>query len=393
MTGLSTGRADAWRLRVQGLVYLATLAGLVALSIATYQKVFTDHITVTVDAQRAGAQLNVGGDVRMNGAIIGRVSGVDSSSTGAAVHLQLDRSAARRIPADVRASILPTTLFGQKYVELTSRSDVVRGGHLADGDHVAEDRSASTVELTRVVDDLEPVLTAVQPQKLAATLGALATSLDGRGAQLGRTLDVATVYLGDLNGLTPALERDLGLVRDVSGEYADVAPDLLDVARDATTTSRTLAGRSGELRSLLLGVTDLSDAGTRLVAASRENLHRATSISRPTLELLAEYSPEIACSLAGFEAARDDAAAQVRGGAVNGEFTLTKPVQGYTAADGLRNGDVGRGPSCQGLPNARIPFPAIDLDDGVGGPAASAATPDDADLVTSLTQLLLGGVS
>lgn len=391
MSGLTTGRADGWRLRLQGLLYIVVIAALVWVSIAAYQKVFTDHITVTVDARRAGAQLNVGGDVRMNGAIIGRVSGVDSSAKGAAVHLQLDRTASERIPSGVKASIMPTTLFGQKYVELTSADDVVAGDHLGDGDHVAEDRSAEAVELTKVVDDLEPVLTAVRPQKLASTLGALATSLDGRGAQLAQTMETATAYLSDLNRLTPAFERDLGLLRDVSGQYADVLPDLLDVADDASTTARTLATRSGDLKSLFLGLSDVSDAGTKLLTASRENIRRATSVSRPTLELLAEYSPEIVCSLKGFEAARDDAAAQIRGGSVNGEFTLTKPASGYTADDALVNGEVGAGPRCLGLPNVEVPYPAIDLDDGVGPEVgqetgtAGGATPE------SLAALMLGG--
>ncbi|RYJ07007.1 MAG: MCE family protein [Actinomycetales bacterium] len=387
MSGLATSRADAWRLRGQGLLYVAVVAGLVWVSVAAYQKVFTDHITVVVDARRAGAQLNVGGDVRMNGAIVGRVSKVDSSAPGAAVHLQLDRTASRRIPAAVRASIMPTTLFGQKYVELTS-ADVVRADdHLDDGDHVAEDRSAEAVELTQVVDDLQPVLTAVQPQKLAATLGALSSSLDGRGTQLARTMETATAYLADLNRLTPTFERDLALLRDVSGQYAEVAPDLLAVADDASTTARTLATRSDDLESLVLGLSDVSDAGTRLLTSSRENIRRATSVSRPTLELLAEYSPELVCSLQGFEAARDDAAAQIRGGSVNGEFTITQPAAGYTADDALVNGEVGTGPSCRGLPDVEIPYPSIDLDDGVG-PEAAAATGVQP---SSLASLLLGG--
>ncbi|RYJ05855.1 MAG: hypothetical protein EON52_09395, partial [Actinomycetales bacterium] len=224
-----------------------------------------------------------------------------------------------------------------------------------------------------------------------STLGALATSLDGRGSQLARTMETATAYLSDLNRLTPTFERDLGLLRDVSGQYADVAPDLLDVADDASTTARTLASRSGDLKSLLLGLSDVSDVGTKLLTASRENIRRATAVSRPTLELLAEYSPEIVCSLAGFEAARDDAAAQIRGGSVNGEFTITKPVNGYTADDALVNGEVGAGPRCLGLPDAEVPYPAIDLDDGVGPEAGqetgavTGATPE------SLAALMLGG--
>ena len=53
---------------------------------------------------------------------------------------------------------------------------------------IAQDRSATAVEVERVLDDLLPLLQAVQPQKLATTLGALSQALQGRGEQLGQTL-------------------------------------------------------------------------------------------------------------------------------------------------------------------------------------------------------------
>ena len=77
-------------------------------------------------------QLNVGGDVRMNGAIVGRVSGVDGHRRGAVVELQLDGDEADRIPRHGHRAILPTTLFGQKYVELRSPRRPGEG-HVRDG--------------------------------------------------------------------------------------------------------------------------------------------------------------------------------------------------------------------------------------------------------------------
>ena len=115
-----------------GVGWLLLLALLVLLSVATYNKAFDGHVTATIQAPRTGMQLNVGGDVRMNGAIVGRVSGVDATTDGAEVEVQLDGDDADRIPDTATARILPTTLFGQKYVELTSPADP-GDGHVVDG--------------------------------------------------------------------------------------------------------------------------------------------------------------------------------------------------------------------------------------------------------------------
>ena len=106
------------RLQLAGVVLIATLAALVALSIAIYNKKFTNFTTVTVKAERAGLQLAKFGDVRMHGALVGRVSSIESDGKQAVITLSLSPDAARTIPDDVSVRILPTTLFGQNFLEL-----------------------------------------------------------------------------------------------------------------------------------------------------------------------------------------------------------------------------------------------------------------------------------
>ncbi|MGZ4447564.1 MAG: MCE family protein [Nocardioides sp.] len=365
---LSTSRGEAFRLRLLGLVYAAVLAGLVGLSVAAYQHVFDHHVTVTVQAANAGQQLNVGGDVRMNGAIVGRVSDVRSDRGGALVSLQIDHDAAARIPADTVARILPTTLFGQKYVELHSSSRAVGGG-LHDGDRLAEDTSAEAVELTDVLDDLDPVLTAVRPQRLAATLTALSQGLAGRGDQARTTMADGRGYLAALNRQGPLFVRDLGLLSLVSGHYADDAPHLFGLARHAATTSRTLS-QPGVLDRFLGSVTRASDTGDVLLRANQRRIEESLRLARPTSELLAEYSPEFPCVVQGFLDVQSSSAAQIRGGNFQGYFTTGAQKPGYDSGDHLRLGDLGTGPACRGLPGPPVPYPGVDLHDGVhDGPA------------------------
>ena len=116
------------RLLVAGVVFLSVIALLVWLSIAIYNKTFDSSTVVTVKADRAGLQLAKFGDVRINGVLVGRVDKIDQDGEQAEITLAIDNDAARKIPANVSVRILPTTLFGQKFVALVRPE--AASGHL-----------------------------------------------------------------------------------------------------------------------------------------------------------------------------------------------------------------------------------------------------------------------
>ena len=99
---LKRGRARLLQ-QLSGLVFLAVIAGLVGLTVALYQKAFTDVTTVYLEADRAGNQLSRGADVKLRGLIVGEVRDIDSSGDGARLTLALDRKRpARSRPTPAR---------------------------------------------------------------------------------------------------------------------------------------------------------------------------------------------------------------------------------------------------------------------------------------------------
>src|SRR5689334_18122428 len=106
------------RLMIAGVAYLVAVALLLSLSIAIYTKKF-DHVTkVTLMADRAGLQLAKYGDVRYDGVLVGQIRGIDQSGDKARITLAIDPDAAKALPSNVDASIMPTTLFGRKFISL-----------------------------------------------------------------------------------------------------------------------------------------------------------------------------------------------------------------------------------------------------------------------------------
>ena len=110
----------------------------------------------------------------------------------------------------------------------------------------------TNVELSQVLADLFPLLRAVRPADLNATLNALATALEGRGEQLGATMDELGQYLDAIDDHLPTLRQDLVELADVADAYDVAAPDLLDTLDNVTVTSKTVVEKQPGARRLLL---------------------------------------------------------------------------------------------------------------------------------------------
>ncbi|WP_078862348.1 MCE family protein [Streptomyces sp. NRRL F-5123] len=283
--------------RTAGIVFLLVPALLAWLAVAVYDKDFSDDATVTVMTSSVGNEMHPGADVKVRGVVVGRVSSIHADGRGARLTLAIDRDQLRRIPAGVTAQMLPTTLFGARYVALVPPEGARSGGpSLQASSTIAQDRSKDAIELQQVLDNVLPLLTAVQPQKLAATLNAVATALDGRGAQLGSTLVQLDGYLRKLNPELPALTDDIKQLVTVSHVYDDAAPDLVQALTDFTRTSSTIAAERANLDTLYGTTTGTAQDVTTYLQQNSPNIIRLVADSRGTLGLLAEYSPSFPCT-------------------------------------------------------------------------------------------------
>lgn len=353
------------RLLVAGVVFLTIIAMMIGLSIAIYQKTFERSTKIIIEADRAGLQLAKFGDVRVNGALVGQVRDIEQDGKKARITVALRPEAAEEIPSNVAVEILPTTLFGQKFISFVA-PDAPAKDALEDGDVIPQDRVETNVELSQILADLFPLLRAVRPADLNKTLNALATALEGRGTQLGETMEELEVYLGEIDDHLPTLREDLVRLADVADTYNLAAPDLLGVLRNLTVTSRTVVERRADLDTFFSDLSGLADTSTRVLSDNEQNIIEVGRVTEPLLKLLAVYSPEFPCLIKG--AARYDPilSRTFEGNEIKQFIEFgTNQYRAYTADDLPVYGEVGHGPWCQGLPNPPIPAGPIDLDEGV----------------------------
>lgn len=351
--------------RLLGVIFIGLLVLGVWLINAVFTQKFVSFDRVRLSTDTIGLQLPSRADVKVRGVIVGEVLDARSEANGAELTLGIKPSWIGKIPENVTASILPKTLFGEKYVELVV-PDNPSSKALTAGDHITQ--TQLPIEVEKVLDDIYPLLRAVQPAELNYTLNALATALEGRGEAIGQNIETFDAYLKKLNPQVPALMEDLRLLAKVSGTYADVAPQIAETLRNTVKTGNTLVSREAKLNAFLKDVTSFSGTAKTFLDDNGSNIVRLGQLSKPQLELLNRYSPEFPCLLRGLVDQAPNLASTFRGFVFHIDLiTLPRQPRGYTAKDVPVLG-ADNGPNCVGLPNPPVPLRNVpNLDDGVNG--------------------------
>ncbi len=337
------------RTRILGVLFLVLMMGAVWATYGVFTKQFSDYDEFVVNASRIGLQLPMRADVKIRGVIVGEVLDYEPTVDGADITLGLYKDRTTQVPRDVTASILPKTLFGEKFVSLIVPEGGSGARAIADGDEI--DRTNLSIEVEKVLSDLYPLLRAVQPADLNTTLNAVATALEGRGEQLGETIETMDAYLTRFNPELPALIEDLRLTADVSDTYADVLPEVATILRNTITTTGTLEDREDKLKALFNDVSKFASVAERFTSSNGDNLVRLGDLAAEQLEVFARYAPGYPCLLGGIVGAGDLQAEAFRGFTLHIVLeTLPNQPRGYTAADAPVYGDQ-RGYYCGRLPD------------------------------------------
>ncbi|MFD5426782.1 MCE family protein [Streptomyces sp. NPDC127084] len=376
------------RLRVYGTVFAAVIALLLSLSVAVYQQAFTSAVRVTLEAGTLGNQLEPRADVKLRGLLVGEVREVRADGEKATLDIALKPEHVARIPSDVRARLLPKTLFGEKYVDLvTSRESSAR--HIRAGDVITQDRTSVGIELQQLMNDLLPLLRTVRPAELNATLSAFATALEGRGESIGDNLTRLEHYLHRINPHMPSLKEDISRFADVAEVYGDAAPDLMRIMRNTLATSRTIVEKQAQLADLLTSTATVARTTDEVLDENAGRLITLGRVSRPTLALFARYAPEYPCLLKGL--VRQEAASEqaFRGGEMRITLEVVRPRPAYRPGEEPRYAERS-GPNCHGMPHPRVPAPATKLDDGTSSVHEASATESEQRAVGSLVSPVMG---
>ena len=352
---------SGWIPALAGLATFLAIALMMAFTIGAFRGSFTPSSPVTVLTPRAGLMMNNDARVTMRGVEVGKVDSIEARPDGvAALHLAMDPAQLHLIPGNVGVEIAAPTVFGAKYVQLTPPDkpspQPLRAGQVLDARHV-------TVEVNTIFDQLNSVLSSIDPAKMNETLGTLAKALDGRGQKLGEALVDLDEFFGTVNRSLPALDNELTIAPEVFGSYADAAPDLVKTAANATRVAQTVVDEQGNLDAFLVSIIGLADVGNDVVGTNRQGLTDVLHLLVPTTDLANRYSEALWCGLSGLVPLAKAPPLPFPGVVVSVSFTLG--TERYRYPQDLPKVAATGGPQCQLLPKvpmeAHPPFVVMDV--------------------------------
>lgn len=286
-------------LKVLGALLIAVMLFFLWLTWAFFNKTFVDTDDVVVDTGRAGLNLPQNADVKLRGMIVGEVREVKPTDDGVQIVLGLKPDAIGDVPANVTAQIVPKTLFGEKYIALIP-GEGGSSGSLKAGDVI--ERAEVPIEVETLLNDLYPLLEAVEPAELSYTLTAVADALEGRGEKLGDTLVQANEYLQAINPDVPQLVDDVVKLGTVSDGYAEAMPEIGRLLENTVVTGNTIVAKRTQLTAFFDEGTRLADTLTEFVDTNADNLEALAKQNRVILGVTADYSSTFPCFAGGMAA-------------------------------------------------------------------------------------------
>jgi phospholipid/cholesterol/gamma-HCH transport system substrate-binding protein len=333
---------------------------------AIFAGTFKSSVPVTLTSERSGIILETNAKVKLRGVQVGRVSEVGTAKNGARLTLEIDPDQLQYIPANVEAEIDVTTVFGAKFVDLVYPENPSKE-RLAAG-AVLRSKNVST-EVNTVFENVVDLLEMIDPAKLNAVLTAVADAVRGQGERIGQATTDLNQVLTALNDRSDLIREDWRSFKRFNDTYAAAAQDILTVLDAASTTSTTVVNHSTSLDNLLLNVIGFADAGTNLLATTKDNLAASVNVLEPTTGLLLKYSPTYTCLLQGTTFNLEHGGYSVFGGAdgrtLHFDAALLLGNDPYAYPENLpviaAKGGPGGKPGCGSLPDVAKNFPVRQL--------------------------------
>lgn len=340
-----------YRLKIYALGLVIALSLVVALAYNAFRGNFSSTEPVTVVAERAGLLMTAGAKVTYRGVEVGRVTALQADGRTARISAQIDSDVIDQIPADARVEISSTTVFGAKYVNFVAPESTDGPGLQP---HSVINTDDVQVEINTTFQNLTDVLRQIEPQKLNVTLAALDGALgQGRGADLGDTIDKATSLLRQINSPGTRLGTTLDAAADAIMAYAPSAPQLAAIASQVRTTASTITDKTDGIDLMLTSVMGLSGTATDFLKTNTPTLTESLRLFTPTTGLMREYSPQFTCLIKGMDKLLERGlpalgSAKYPGIHLNIGFVPGVPLYGYPA--NLPVVGASGGPHCYGLP-------------------------------------------
>ncbi len=251
---------------------LRVIATLLVVTLVSSGCAFTDAQAsrrITARFTRA-VQLFPGNSVRVLGVEVGRVVEVENVDGAVEATFSIDKEGVT-LPADVRATIVPVSLLGERYIELFPAYE---GGPKLTGDEIPLTRTSVPAEQDELLRSLQNYFGELDPKKVRRFITAAARVLEGNGRDLNQLIDHGTGVITTLNNKRDSLAELIvqmnRLTQTLSTRRRSIAKLLALYNSVTRTLNENRSSLEGTITGLNAAATELAD----LLIAHRDPLGR-----------------------------------------------------------------------------------------------------------------------
>lgn len=254
-------------------------------------RLFSHHYTL--NAVFADAQGVFKGDaVKLAGVDVGRVAGTKIDHGRAIVTFTLDKDV--QLHRDTIVAIRWRDVLGLRFLYLyPGRSGPV----YRDGQTVPESQTEDAADLGEFLNQLGPILKAIDPQKANAFLDAMNTALAGNDVAVRGLIDSGATLATRLSAQDRQIQSLIDSSNTVTSTYAAQSDAIARILDDLNSLGGRLDSMTGDLDSFITNFADVQTQLNSFLQGSRSNIDATISEASSVLGTLARNKTQLAQTL------------------------------------------------------------------------------------------------
>jgi phospholipid/cholesterol/gamma-HCH transport system substrate-binding protein len=213
-------------------------------------------------------QLFPGNSVRVLGVKVGRVLNVENTSDATEATFRIDDPDIK-LPADVKATIIPVSLLGERYVQLFPAYE---GGPTFDEEIIPQERTTVPAEQDELLQGLNEYFGAIDPDNVSEFVSNTAEIIEGNGEALNRLIDKGSSVIQTLASKKDSLAGLISELNTLTVTLSTRQSAIARVINSFNTVGRTLNENRSALEGTVGGLTEAATQLSSLLIDNRDPL-------------------------------------------------------------------------------------------------------------------------
>lgn len=276
------------------VLIFATIAGLLTVLLGVKlanSRLFSDTYVMQAEFEDATGVL-AGDSVKLAGVDVGRVEKAEIQDGKAVITFNLDKTV--ELPKDSTVALRWRNVLGQRFLYVYPGDDEEVFG---EGQRIPIDQTEDVSDIGQFLNDLGPVLKAIDPDQANAFLDSVNTALIGNEQDVRQLIDDGAELASTLAGEDENIKGLLSSADQVTAAFASQDEALGQIFDDLDEVGGVLARRTKDINSLVSDFAVVQRQLNGLAERNSENIDATLGSLETVADVLADNRQELGYTL------------------------------------------------------------------------------------------------